>query len=191
MSHEVWDGEAQAFTAHIWDRFILVQLFFKLFNSSSFPGFWFLSSLLPFSLGNLCHGWLIPLTSLSCHRGFPGGTSSKRTCFPMQETYEDSIPGSRRSPGGGHGNRLQYSCLENPMDRGLAGYIHSGCKESDTTEATYHACTSRGVLTQGFWQRQKRPSSLGRTPSFFIRPATAFCANSLGLPNSVSLRPPS
>ena len=28
------------------------------------------------------------------------------------------IPGSRRSPGGGHGNPLQYSCLENPMNRG-------------------------------------------------------------------------
>ena len=31
---------------------------------------------------------------------------------------EGSIPGSRRSAGGGHGNPLQYSCLENPMDRG-------------------------------------------------------------------------
>ena len=30
-----------------------------------------------------------------------------------------SIPGSGRSPGGGHGNLLQYSCLENPMDRGV------------------------------------------------------------------------
>jgi len=29
-----------------------------------------------------------------------------------------SIPGSGRSPGGGHGNPLQYSCLQNPMDRG-------------------------------------------------------------------------
>ena len=29
-----------------------------------------------------------------------------------------SIPGSGRSPGGGHGNPFQYSCLENPMDRG-------------------------------------------------------------------------
>jgi len=29
-----------------------------------------------------------------------------------------SFPGSRRSPGGGHGNTLQYSSLENPMDRG-------------------------------------------------------------------------
>ena len=31
---------------------------------------------------------------------------------------EGSIPGSRRSTGGGHGNPLQYSCLEDPMDRG-------------------------------------------------------------------------
>ena len=30
----------------------------------------------------------------------------------------DSILGSRRSPGGGHGDPLQYSCLENPLDRG-------------------------------------------------------------------------
>ena len=29
-----------------------------------------------------------------------------------------SIPGSGRSPGGGHGNTLQYSCLDNPMDKG-------------------------------------------------------------------------
>ena len=37
----------------------------------------------------------------------------------MQETWGlGSIPGSGRSPGGGRGNPLQYSCLENPMDRG-------------------------------------------------------------------------
>ena len=35
-----------------------------------------------------------------------------------------------RSPGGGHGNRLQYSCLENPKD----------CKESNMTGATWHTC---------------------------------------------------
>ena len=32
------------------------------------------------------------------------------------------IPGLGRSPGGGHGNLLQYSCLKNPMDRGATGY---------------------------------------------------------------------
>ena len=47
------------------------------------------------------------------------------------------IPGPGRSPGGGYGNPLQCSCLENPMD--LAGYSPWGRKESDTTEATKHS----------------------------------------------------
>ena len=46
-----------------------------------------------------------------------------------------SIPGLGRSPGGGPGNPLQYSCLENPMDS-LMGYSLQGHRESDTTEAT-------------------------------------------------------
>ena len=47
-----------------------------------------------------------------------------------------SIPGSGRSPGGGHGNLLQYSCLENPMDRGAWQATVHGASESDTTEVT-------------------------------------------------------
>ena len=48
-----------------------------------------------------------------------------------------SVPGLGRSPGGGHGNLLQYSCLENPQgQRSLMGYSPQGCKESDLTEAT-------------------------------------------------------
>ena len=46
-----------------------------------------------------------------------------------------SIPASGRSSGGGHGNPLQYSCLENSMDR-RAWWVQSmGPQESDTTEA--------------------------------------------------------
>ena len=48
-----------------------------------------------------------------------------------------SILGSGRPPGGGHGNPLQYSCLENPHgQRSLEGYSPKGHKESDITEAT-------------------------------------------------------
>ena len=66
---------------------------------------------------------------------------------------EGSVPGLGRSPGGGHGNPLQYSCLENPMDRGAwwatmwriprteepGGYNPWVHKESDRTEVTLHA----------------------------------------------------
>ena len=46
-----------------------------------------------------------------------------------------SIPGSGRFPGVGNGHQLQFSCLENSMDRGgLVGYSPSGCKVSDMTE---------------------------------------------------------
>ena len=45
------------------------------------------------------------------------------------------IPGLGTSHGGGHGNSLQYSCLENPMVRGAwQATVHEVTKESDTTE---------------------------------------------------------
>ena len=45
-----------------------------------------------------------------------------------------SFPGSGRSPGEGNGNPLQYSCLENSMERSLTDYSPWDHKESDTTE---------------------------------------------------------
>ena len=50
-----------------------------------------------------------------------------------------TVPGSGRSPGEVNGNPLQYSFLENPMDRGARGYHLQGPKESDTTLKTYNA----------------------------------------------------
>ena len=62
--------------------------------------FW--THLLPFPLNN--------------RRGFPGSSPGKESAC---NTGDPSlIPGLGRSPGGGHGNPLQYPCLENPMDRG-------------------------------------------------------------------------
>ena len=52
-------------------------------------------------------------------QGFPGGTSEKNhLANPGDIKDPGSTPGLGKSPGGGHGNPLQYSCLETPMDRG-------------------------------------------------------------------------
>ena len=48
--------------------------------------------------------------------GFPGGASGKGIAYTGNITGGGLIPGSGKSPGGRHGNPLQYSCLENPMD---------------------------------------------------------------------------
>ena len=65
--------------------------------------------------------------------GFPGCSDGKKSTCNAGDL--GSIPGSGRSPGRGHGNSLQYSCLENPHgQRSLAHYSPWGRKESDTTE---------------------------------------------------------
>ena len=52
---------------------------------------------------------------------------------PLETRDASLTPGLGRSPRGGHGNPLQYSCQENPMDS-LAGYSRWGHKEPDVTE---------------------------------------------------------
>ena len=81
----------------------------------------------------------------------PRLSSDKKICLPVQETEardRGSIPGPERSPGGGNSNILQYSCLENPMDRGDGWATHSpqGCKELDMTgRAHLHKNTHTSV----------------------------------------------
>ena len=73
--------------------------------------------------------------------GLPWWLSGEESAYNAG-AVEDAglIPGSGRSPGGGHGNPLQYSCLENPMDRGTWwATVHGGHKKSDTREVTYHS----------------------------------------------------
>ena len=58
------------------------------------------------------------------NEGFPGDPSGKELPASAGDSRDAaSIPGSGRAPGGGHGNPLQYSCLENPhAQRKLLGY---------------------------------------------------------------------
>ena len=65
--------------------------------------------------------------------GLPGGSDSKESVFSAGDL--GLIPGLGRSPGGGHGNPLQYSCLEYPHgQRRLEGYSPWGPKELDMTD---------------------------------------------------------
>ena len=61
---------------------------------------------------------------------FPGGSHGKESACNAGDL--GLIPGSGRSPGGGHGNPLQYSCLENTMDRGASWATVHGITKSWT-----------------------------------------------------------
>ena len=66
-------------------------------------------------------------------KGFPGVSDGKEAACNAGDL--GLIPGLGRSPGGGHGNPLQYSCLENPHgQRSLADYSPLGREKSDKTE---------------------------------------------------------
>ena len=67
-------------------------------------------------------------------KGSPHGTDVKENVCNVGDP--SLIPGSGRSSGGGHGNPLQYSCLENSRgERSVVCYSPEGCKESDMIES--------------------------------------------------------
>ena len=103
-----------------------------LFSQVSFDGFsWELS---PRESGHVAHSQIrkqqIPVL---CHSIFPGGTVGKEpTCQCRRCKRLGTIPGSGRSPGGGHDNPLQNSCLKNIMDRGAWWATVHGVRKSQT-----------------------------------------------------------
>ena len=79
--------------------------------------------------------------------GFPGGLVSEESACSAGDTGDKcSIPGLERSPGGGYGNPLQYSCWRLPWTEEPGGLQSLGLKGSDTTEATEHSAPS-GTLS--------------------------------------------
>ena len=89
--------------------------------------------------------------------GFPGGSEDKASACNAGDP--GSIPGLGRSPGEGNGNLLQYSCLENPMDRGawqatVHGVAKSRTRLSDFISLHLHlyglpSCHQCSLYTQG------------------------------------------
>ena len=77
--------------------------------------------------------WTYILYYCSLMMGLPGGSVVKN--LPSNAGNLGSISGLGRCPGEGNGYPLQYSCLENPMNRGAwQATVHGVAKESDTTE---------------------------------------------------------
>ena len=78
--------------------------------------------------------------------GFPVGASVKNLPASAEDLRDnDSTPGSGRSPGEGNGNPLQYSCLENPMDRGAwRATVHG------VTRVGHDLVTKPSIILGGF-----------------------------------------
>ena len=84
---------------------------------------------------------------------FPGDSEGKESA--SHEGNLGSIPGLGRSPGGGHGNPFQYSCLESPHgERSLVGYSPWGHKDSDMTEWTKHSIVYMSIPSAFFLRNQ-------------------------------------
>ena len=93
------------------------------------------------------HDWETSLSLSHFMRGFPGGASGKNLPANVGHVREaGSIPGSGRSPGGRHSNPLQYSCLENPTERGAWQATVHGVAKSWTRLSTR---THRGFRESG------------------------------------------
>ena len=76
---------------------------------------------------------------------FPGGLDGKESACNVGDS--DSIPGLGRSPGEGHGYPLQYSCLENPVDRrAWQATVHGVAKTQTGLSDSHCYCSLHGIL---------------------------------------------
>ena len=94
----------------------------------------------------------IDLTLSNAIMGFPGGSDGNKTACNAGDP--GSIPGSGRSPGEGNGSPLQYSCLENSMDRGAwRDTVHVVRVGHDWVNKHTHCCSKRSY--NSFLRKQR------------------------------------
>ena len=102
-------------------------------------------------------------------KGIPSGSDGKESAYNTGDL--SSSPSLGRSPGGEHGNPLQYSCLENPLgQRSLLVYSTWGRKKSDTTD---RLSTAQCVYTTGIKEVSKELICVGYLLCFIV-----LCRNS-------------
>ena len=106
--------------------------------------------------------------------GFPGGASGKEpVCQCRRCKRQGSIPRLGSSPGGGHGNPLQYSCLENPLDKGVWwATLHRGAKRRTgpkrLSTASSPVLLSRLCLTGSTWKKPSLTMAIGHPKLHYL-----------------------
>ena len=144
-----------------------------------------------------------PLNKLE---SFPGGTVVKNPSANAGDPRDvGSIPGSGRFTGGGNGNPLQYSCLGNPMDRGVWWARVHGVQKNRTQLSTHtHTKLELVILkllplsaalilwhTCRTWALGDGPSHLMGPWEHWIQPRNSTCAPGLELPQARTTSLPS
>ena len=103
--------------------------------------------------------------------GFPRGSDGKESAYNAGDP--GSIPGSRRSPGEGNGNPLQYSCLDNPMDRRawwatVHGVTESRTQLSDCTSVAGYKISTQKSLAFLYTNNEKSEREIKESTPFTI-----------------------
>ena len=109
--------------------------------------------------------WAGSMSSLlqnSGWRGFPDGSDGKESACKARDP--GLIPGSGRSSGGGHGNPIEYSCLENPMDRGAQWATVHGVSKGQTWLSNWYIHTPCHLYSR---IQAERSSSTWKVPVVF------------------------
>ena len=116
--------------------------------------------------------------------GFPGGSDSKESALNAGNL--GSLPGLGRSPGGGIGNPLQYSCLGNPMGRGAwKAAVHGVAKESGTTDQLKQQQQLKPVCLDNQNPTLLDPVSWSYMPALFPSQESLLCWRADNLPLNV------